>query len=562
MNIHRILLISTAFLFAPREVTGSILNRNSKLCTSSDSCWPDSPAWIQLNASVSGHLVRSLPAAAPCHDPYYDADACAIASKSWGDSIWRSNQPGGYQDTAWENGDEPCYIDQPRNVTCQQGLVPIYTVAAESVQDIREAVKFAAKYHLRTRIKGAAHEFLGRSSGEGSFGIQTIKLKGITFNDTFVPDGCDATSQATVTVGAGEHFYDLNKQCDARRVVAVTGTSNTVGAAGGWLLGGGHSSLSPLYGLGVDNVLEFKVVTSDGQVRIANECQNPDLFWALRGGGSGFAVTTSATYKTHPYITSVLGLHMVINTTSDIYPTFLKTYAMLQPTLSDKGFSGYTSSSAPTTSMDLLQYNSDGNITKANMTFAPLFDLAAKNPDKMQISTLFGIVPSYFSIFPNSTEEGGAPLIIGSRLFPRSMFESEEQSEALARFFAQNNLNTTWHLVGGGKVNEPSPSDMGLNPSWRNALHHILIADSWESDTPIPERNAKRKRLTDNVQKMAAALVPNMGSYVNEADRGEPNWQTTFWGDNYARLLDIKMKYDPTGVLTCEKCVGYDVFGS
>jgi hypothetical protein len=87
--------------------------------------------------------------------------------------------------------------------------------------------------------------------------------------------------------------------------VVVGGSSYSVGAAGGWVLGGGHSSLSPQYGLGVDSeskfkashyliplldVIQFEIVTPDGKLRTANQFQNQDLFWALRGGGPGFGV--------------------------------------------------------------------------------------------------------------------------------------------------------------------------------------------------------------------------------------------------------------------------------
>lgn len=64
------------------------------------------------------------------------------------------------------------------------------------------------------------------------------------------------------------------------------------------LQGGGHSVLSPVFGLGVDRVLQFRLITPDGEIRIANECQNADLFWALRGGGGGtFGVVLEVTYK-------------------------------------------------------------------------------------------------------------------------------------------------------------------------------------------------------------------------------------------------------------------------
>ena len=74
----------------------------------------------------------------------------------------------------------------------------------------------------------------------------------------------------------------------------------SVGAAGGYLQGGGHSPMSPMFGLTVDNVLEIDVVLANGTLLTTNACTNPDLFWALRGGGGGtFGVVTRAVYKAH-----------------------------------------------------------------------------------------------------------------------------------------------------------------------------------------------------------------------------------------------------------------------
>jgi FAD/FMN-containing dehydrogenase len=67
-----------------------------------------------------------------------------------------------------------------------------------------------------------------------------------------------------------------------RNFMIVGGDSTTV-SVGGYLTGGGHSPLSPLFGMGADNVLQFEIVTADGQLYVANECQNTDLFWAVRG---------------------------------------------------------------------------------------------------------------------------------------------------------------------------------------------------------------------------------------------------------------------------------------
>lgn len=80
----------------------------------------------------------------------------------------------------------------------------------------------------------------------------------------------------------------------------VAGSCPTVGASGGWVLGGGYGALTPNYGLGVDNVLEMKVMLPDGRFVTANRCQNQDIFFALRGGGAGtFGVVTETVSKIH-----------------------------------------------------------------------------------------------------------------------------------------------------------------------------------------------------------------------------------------------------------------------
>ncbi|KDN50609.1 hypothetical protein RSAG8_01107, partial [Rhizoctonia solani AG-8 WAC10335] len=253
-------------------------------CTSSDSCWPSSSIWSSFNSSIGGRLVEPHPPAWPCHDPHYDAAACAEAQQNWADSFWRSNQTGAMQALQWDSPE--CGIDTPRNVTCPQGLVPTYAVVAENADDVSKAVKFAQKHNLKLVIKNTGHDYLGRSSGAGAFSIWTHKLGGIDFTDSFVAEGCSGDQGIpAVTVGAANQWYDVYKAADEHNVTVVGGAARSVGAAGGWLQGGGHSPLGVKYGMGVDNVLQFQVVTADGKIVVANKCQNKDLFWAMRGGG-------------------------------------------------------------------------------------------------------------------------------------------------------------------------------------------------------------------------------------------------------------------------------------
>ncbi|KDQ07938.1 hypothetical protein BOTBODRAFT_192092 [Botryobasidium botryosum FD-172 SS1] len=559
---HTTFAISLSFVS-----TAVALSHYAPHCTAGDPCWPSATSWAHLNDTLSGRLIRSLPAAAACHDPYYDAAACETIRANWTDPNWRSDTPGAYQDTAWENGDEPCYVDGPQNVTCQQGLVPYYTAAVRNVEDVQAAVKFARENKLRTRTKGAAHDYLGKSSGKGSFGIQTIHMKGITFEDDFVLSGCEGPTEKALTVAAGEHWYDVYKAADAHNATVVGGAAISVGAAGGWALGGGHSFLSPQYGLGVDNILQFSVVTADGETKVVNECQDTDLFWAMRGGGGGFAVTTSVTYRTHPPLDNITVVLLSVSVAPDALTSTLVEFLDLQPALADANLFGYSYVLPPNNITAVFFYpNSGANCASANATFEPLFQYAQEHTGQVEVLTLSDTFPSQLALFDTyiPPERQGTASIVGSRLFPRSAFESSEGTQKLAEYLSGLSTSDAFailHLVGGGKVNEPAPDAMGVNPSWRTALEHVLISNSWNSTTSISDRDKIRESLTEKTQELAR-LVPGMGAYANEADVNEPEWQKTFWGDNYERLLEIKSKYDPTGVLTCGRCVGDDIFGS
>lgn len=82
-------------------------------------------------------------------------------------------------------------------------------------------------------------------------------------------------------MGSGVQWDALYQYADDEGVIVVGGDCGLVGAGGGWLLGGGHSVLSPTFGMGVDNLLEVQIVTADGLLKTANKCVNSELFWYL-----------------------------------------------------------------------------------------------------------------------------------------------------------------------------------------------------------------------------------------------------------------------------------------
>ncbi|KAJ6530304.1 hypothetical protein B0H19DRAFT_1192769 [Mycena capillaripes] len=539
-----------------------------KYCTSFDPCWPSPQIWANLNASVNGNLIAARPPAAPCHpdDPLFNANTCATVNASWASAVFRADQPGAMQDTYWENGNSSCYIDFQLVTPCEQGLVPTMVLDAHNVTDVQKGVNFAREHRLRLRIKASGHDFVGRASGEGSFLIWTRNLKSLALVQDFRPAGALAginpakVIKTAPGVGWGS-VYDLANKSD---ITVVGGTAQTVSSAGGYLMGGGHSLLSRHFGLAVDNVLQFTLVNAFGQVMIANSHQNTDLFWSLRGGGGGtFGVVTEVVYATHPPFHNIPAVTLnVVAPNSSVLASILQAYLDLQPALDDAEWWLTTAVQQTSFSIQAALFTPPpgANLTQlAQQAFDPVISAA----QAFNISAFLAVqvLPNFLAVhdafFPPETS--GAPAILASRLIPRHVFENSSATAILAQAATQP-FSTIFNLLAGGAVAKVPANATSVNPGWRKALHHVIFASGWASSTPLAIRDELRQLLTAQTS-LFEPFSEGLGTYLNEADRNDPDWPQSFWGDNYERLLKMKKKFDPLGVFECPKCVGSEVFG-
>ncbi|XWW97812.1 hypothetical protein V2A60_005799 [Cordyceps javanica] len=517
-----------------------------------------------------------------CHDPGYDAAVCKASMALSESSVWRDQNPGAVQWTNWEawpERNQTCSFDLPREVPCRQGRVSLFSVVAESAQHIQEAVRFAATHNIRLAIKNTGHCFLGRSSAPESLQIATYKMKKMEFIDDFVPEGSSNNKSmgSAVTLGAGVVLMDIYTETSRRNLTAVVGLSHTVGAAGGYIQGGGHSPLGPWKGMASDNALQFEVVTADSKLLVANEFQNRDLFWALRGGGGGtFGVVVAVTIRTFPDVPALALMSDIAlpGPADDRFWNILAALHQRLPALADVGGSGYyfflpnsvqngTSTASITIAMFFPNKTDQAPIARIVDSF--ISDARESAPSAnytLQLAPTLGGSIAY-ELAKTPYDPTGGIAIIGSRLISRNLLSQKDGAQRLGRALRDiydgsgNKTGYTGHFIADGAVaRNAGKVKSALNPAWRKTITHIAFGRDWAPDATLAEQKAVRDKLTNVEVPMLKALEKGMGAYLNEADAFEADFQESFWGDNYNRLYHIKQHIDPKGLFITRSGVG------
>jgi hypothetical protein len=304
---------------------------------------------------------------------------------------------------------------------------------------------------------------------------------------------------------------------------------------------------------------------------VANNYQNGDLFWALRGGGGGtFGVVVSVTLKTFPEPPVIFQNQDVVFPDLNSLWLFVEAYFKTLPALADGGGAGYgyidprgyiLGNGKPTFIVMHLFFNKT-DITAIQTLFEPLYELANRINGSKSAHVAFPIPQArYIYPRPGGSDPSGTNVVIGTRLYSRSNLETENGAANLAN--ALKSITTYLptviqvHLTAGGKVaRNEDLVDSALNPSWRKALGEIVVPIGWKDGTPVEVQEQLIHALTYILMPQLAAVDPEMGAYTNEANAYEPQWQRVFWGTNYPRLLEIKKKWDPHGFFRCNRCVG------
>ena len=175
-----------------------------------------------------------------------------------------------------------------------------YAIKARNTADIVAGMNFARTNNLRLVVKGTGHSYLGTSNAPNSLLIWTRGMNKVTVHDAFVPKGSNGAPVPAVSAEAGAIWIDMYHAVTLGAGRYVQGGGCTDVGVAGLVQGGGFGSFSKGFGTGGASLIEAEIVTADGEVRIVNANSEPELFWALKGGGGGtFGVVTRFTLRTH-----------------------------------------------------------------------------------------------------------------------------------------------------------------------------------------------------------------------------------------------------------------------
>ncbi|KAH7088379.1 hypothetical protein FB567DRAFT_620770 [Paraphoma chrysanthemicola] len=556
-------------------------------CTPGAQCWPSAGAFNTLNDTLSGRLVQGIPPASACYpnEPNYDTKSCETVLASWFSSTFHASDPISIGWPWWANNSCPPIYPNGTSVTgdvtagskgCTIGGFPAYSVNATEEIHVVAAVKFAKEYNVRLNVKSTGHSFQGRSTAFGSLSVWTHHMRGIQYQENFVPESCPRNStQMAFAIAAGEQGRDVYEASAKHNAIVVAGSAQDVGIVGHFS-SGGHGPLSSDYGLSVDNVLELRVVTPDGELRTANPCVNPDLFFALRGGGGGtFGVVTSVIMKAYTSPQSTrhnFSLSLVDNTNQTVFWD-LVAYIMSEfPRLKAGGLQGYSTllppSAVPGSSSWLWSwgfnlYNKPNGAAEALL--APIIDrLDPINGTTIIYQSSVQSYADFFSLWNSTIGDeavavGGATL--GSRLLPASSLADPKQLSTVLQKLAAPPPGQ----AAAGQVLQPyiiannqtgRDGSVAVTPAWADAVLHLVISEGFRDNDTFAEAQPVFNRMTYEQLSLLKSLAPESGSYQNEGDPFDPNWQYDFFGKNYAKLKEVKERYDPESVLWCISCVG------
>ena len=407
-------------------------------------------------------------------------------------------------------------------------------------EDVAATINFARRRGITLAARSGGHSFGGYSAPNGGIVADLSRMRQLRV------DG----KRRTAVLGPGVLNLDMWAGLGALGLALPGGTCPTV-AVGGLTLGGGFGYSSRRLGLMVDNLVELELITASGERLTCNAAQNPDLFWACRGGGGGnFGIVTSYRFRLHPVgPVSVFSLKWEWHDASAV----LDAWQRWAPDAPDELFStldlsrsGGPNPSAPAVSSQGQYFGSPGRLTSL---LEPL--LAAARPTHQRVNRVsFGQAQQMWAACDpgHCRDRAPNPYTVKTDFFtePLPPAAVTTLTDALERWpgSAAASPGVGWEFNSwGGAIGRVPPSATAF--VHRDPRSLLIYGTTWSEDDPPALIGANRSWLED----LYAAMRPYASGYAyqNLIDPELSTWAHAYYGENLPRLVAVKGRYDPDG---------------
>lgn len=408
---------------------------------------------------------------------------------------------------------------------------PAVIVRAEDAADVSRSITFARRFGLPFAVKGGGHSLGGHSVNNGGLVIDMRRMNNIRV---------DAENR-TAWAQSGAVAREFLAAVEPYGFAVPFGDAGSVGL-GGITLGGGIGYLVRKHGLTIDNLLGIEMVTADGQIVQATETENPDLFWALRGGGGNFGVVTGFQYKLVE-LPQIYGGALILPATKDVITAYAKLAHEAPEELTTISMVVKTPPMpfVPEEKVGELSLTIfvaySGDIQDGPEAVAPLRALAEPIADTLGPMPLSGLYA-----FMEPAEQA-------ARLRVRSGFYAELNDEIVesALAFVQDGPASVNFLqirpIGNGAMNRVSPEATAF--SHRDAQFLLAIIDHWEE----ADEDGANEAWVDAFWQSIAGY--RQGVYSNFLqDEGEARIREAYAASAFDRLARLKLRYDPSNVFS------------
>jgi FAD/FMN-containing dehydrogenase len=400
---------------------------------------------------------------------------------------------------------------------------PVLIARCLGTADVVDAIAFARESGLEISVRGGGHSVAGQAVTDGGLMIDLAEMKGIHV---------DVAAQ-TVRAQGGVTWGELNRETALQGLATTGGVVSTTGIAG-LTLGGGLGWLNGVYGLAVDNLLSVELVTAAGDVLTVTDENDPDLFWALRGGGGNFGVATWFEYRLHP-LKEVFG-GLIAHPFEDAGDVLRALRDLSQP---DELWVVAGLVHAPDGSgvkMAALVVCHVGPIEQAKRDLRPLLEFGS--PIMSEVGPM--PYPAVNMLFDEAYPRGA--LNYWKSSFVRDLSD-EAIGELVGRFAVAPSPMTAMVIEHfHGAVCRVGVSDTAV--PHRDPGYNLGIFSEW-TDPAATDENIAWARETYAAMKPYRAQLRYV-NYLDEDDVGEA--VRAAYGPNYDRLVELKRRYDPDNV--------------